>query len=57
MSNPQVFLLDCVIIYNEYEKNEMQRYDANWTKPRHGHKYTKYKMCLSMVMFMCISNT
>ena len=29
MSNPQVFLLDCVIIYNEYEKNEMQRYDAN----------------------------
>ena len=57
MSKPQVFLLDCVIIYNEYEKNELQRYDANWTKPRHGHKYTKYKMCLSMVKFMCISNT
>ena len=28
------------------------RYDINRTRQRHGHKYTKYKMCLSMMMIM-----
>ena len=31
-------------------KSRSQRYDINWPKPRHGHKYTKYKACLSMMV-------
>ena len=31
-------------------KNTSQRYDINWLRARHGHKYTKYKMCLSIIM-------
>ena len=42
-------------------KNRSHRYDINRNRPRHGHKYTKYKMCLSMRMAMCnkqhLSNT
>ena len=34
-------------------KNWSQRYDINWPRPRHGPKYTKYKMCLSIMMVMC----
>ena len=30
------------------------RYDMNRPSPRHGHKYTKYKMCLSIMMVICI---
>ena len=26
------------------------RYDINRTRPRHEHKYTKYEICLSMIM-------
>ena len=29
------------------------RSDINRTRARHGYKYTKYKMCLSMRMVMC----
>ena len=31
-----------------------QRNDINRSRPRHEHKYTKYKMCLSIVMVVCI---
>ena len=31
-------------------KNRSQRYDRNRPKPRHGPKYTQYKMCLSKMM-------
>ena len=34
---------------NEAEKNGSHRYDINRTSPMHGHKYTRYKMYLSMV--------
>ena len=34
-------------------KNRSGRYDINWSRPRHGHKY-KYKMCFSMMMVTCI---
>ena len=34
-------------------KNGSHRYDINRTRPRHGHKYTKYRMCLNMVTVMC----
>ena len=33
-------------------KNGSQRYDINRNRRRHGHKYTKYKMCLSMMVAM-----
>ena len=35
-------------------KNRSQRYDINRPKLRHGPKYTKHKMCLSMMMVICI---
>ena len=35
-------------------KNRSHRYDINRPRPRHGHKYTKYKMCLSIMMAVCI---
>ena len=33
--------------------NRSHRSDINRTTPRHGHKYAKYKMYLSMIMVMC----
>ena len=46
-----------MINYNENQgENEKQthhKYDINKTKERHGNEYTKYKMCLSMMMVMC----
>ena len=30
------------------------RYDINRPKPRHGHKYTEYEMCLGLMMIICI---
>ena len=33
--------------------NESNRYDINRTRLKHGHKYTKYKMCLNIMMVMC----
>ena len=35
-------------------KSRSQIYDMNWSRPRHGHKYTKYKMCLSKIIFTCM---
>ena len=34
-------------------KNRSHRCDMNRTRSRHDYKYTKYKMCLSMMMIMC----
>ena len=34
-------------------KTGSHRYDINRTTPRHGHKYTKFKMCFSMMMVVC----
>ena len=36
-------------------KNRSHRYDINRPIPRHGHKYTKYKMCLSIMVVICIN--
>ena len=36
-------------------KNRSQRYYIKRSKSRHGLKYSEYKMCLSMMMFKCIS--
>ena len=35
-------------------KNRSHRYDINRLRPRHGHKFTKYEMCLSKMMVICI---
>ena len=36
-------------------KNRSQRYDINRPRPRHGHKYIKYKMCLRIMMVYALS--
>ena len=36
-------------------KNRSQRYGINRPSPRHGPKYTKYKMCVSIMMLICIN--
>ena len=35
-------------------KNRSHRYDINRPRSRHGHKYREYKMCLNMIMLVCI---
>ena len=35
-------------------KNRSHRYDINRPRPRHGHEYTKHKICLSLMMVICI---
>ena len=35
-------------------KNRSCRYNINRPRSRHGHKYTKYKMCLDIMMVICI---
>ena len=35
-------------------KNRSHRYDINRPRSRHGHKYNKYKMCLIIIMVICI---
>ena len=36
-------------------KNRSRRYDINKTRQRQGHKYTKDKMRLGIIMLTCIS--
>ena len=35
-------------------KNRLHRYKINRPRPRHGHKYTIYKICLGIMMTICI---
>ena len=35
-------------------KNRSSRYDINRPRLRHGDKYTKYKICLDIMMVICI---
>ena len=35
-------------------ENRSHRYGINRPRPRHESKYTKYKMCLSIMMAICI---
>ena len=39
---------------SENEKNRSRRYDIKRPRPRHWHKYTIYKMCLSIMMVIRI---
>ena len=36
------------------KENRLHRCNINRPRSRHGHKYNKYKTCLSMIMPMCI---
>ena len=36
------------------KKIRSRRYDKNKLRSRHGHKYSKYKKCLIMMMLLCI---
>ena len=38
-------------------KNKLHRCNIHRPKPRHGHKYPKYKMCLNIMMIICIKGT
>ena len=33
-------------------KNRSHRCDINRPRSRHGHKYSKYKKCLSMIVYI-----
>ena len=35
-------------------ENRSSRYDINGPRRGHGHKYTKYKICLDIMMVICI---
>ena len=35
-------------------KNRSHRYDIIRPRPRHGHRYTKYEICLSIMMVIYI---
>ena len=35
-------------------KNRLHRYHSNIPRPKYGHKYTKYKMCLTVMMVIGI---
>ena len=35
-------------------RNRSHRYDISRPRSRHGHKYGKYKKCLSMMMLKCV---
>ena len=39
-------------------KNRSHGYDINWPRSRHGHKFSKYKNCLVMMIHIyLLSNT
>ena len=37
-------------------KKRLHRYDINGPRSKDGHKYCKYKKCLSMMMLICIKH-
>ena len=37
------------------KKNRSHRYDINRPRQRQGHKYTKYKKCLGIIMIINVS--
>ena len=47
-------LYDLIIMkMNMNMKKRSHKQEINRPKPRHGHKYSRYK-CLSMIMLICI---
>ena len=49
---------DYIINHNENEikmKNGSNRYHISRPRPKHGHKYSKCKTCLSIKILICMS--
>ena len=45
----------CVCCNEVWKKDKKEQgYGINRHRPRHGHKYTKYKKCISMMMFIYV---
>ena len=40
--------------HNKSENEKHKKYDIKRLTSRHRHKYAKYKMCLSIMMVICI---
>ena len=36
------------------KKNTSHKYDITRLRPRHGHEYTKCKICLNIIMAVCV---
>ena len=48
-------IIQLIIIKMEMKmKIRSHRQDINRPRPIHGHKYSKYRKCLSMIMLICI---
>ena len=41
------------MINDKEMKNRSHRQNINRTRQRHGHKYTKYKLYISVMMVLC----
>ena len=50
-SNKVILLMTMKMMLKK--KNRSHRCDINRPGPRHGHKYAKYKMCLSIMIAIC----
>ena len=51
-----MYAWDYNINHNEDEdemKNRSHTYDIDRPESRHGHKYSEYKKCLSLMMLIC----
>ena len=53
-TSASVFIRLIIIKMKMKMKNRSHRYDINRPRSRHGHKYSKYKKCLNMMMLICI---
>ena len=47
-------IIRLIVMKMKIMKNRSYKYDINWPRCRHGHKYSKYKQRLSMMMLICI---
>ena len=47
--NKSILIIFLLIIVEM--KNRSHSYDINRSRPRHGHKFIKYKKCLIMMMY------
>ena len=47
-------IIRLIVMKMKIMKNRSYKYDINWPRFRHGHKYSKHKQRLSMMMLICI---
>ena len=57
-TSASIFIRLIIIKMKMKMKNRSDRYEINRPRSRHGHKYSKYKKCLSMMtLIYVLSNT